>query len=465
MEVQSCRDRPKIRERSDQQNCRDDEGERQRELQHHQSLSKPGGTDAAGRGPAAFAKRSGKHCPHGAEHGREARKRRRADTGTDREDQNAPVESDIERHRPAELREQRNSETREPDSGDKSEDGSRRAKHQRLDEQQPSDARAARAEGGAHGDLPAAIGRSSQQQIGDVRARDEQDQQRGAEQQSQRRSRRRRQRRVALFAWLQEELAFLLSLDHGRERRLNLVQIGGCGFERRVRLQAAHHGQPARAAARQQVHAAKRIENRLLTDSSPEPAIAADRHAVKARVNDADDGELPIVHEQRSGLEASRIAEQAAPQPFVHDEDRRGARTIVVFDNAAARDQARSDGGEEAARHELAVDHLGHATRRAHGQFRAAVGDEIDEGALPCPIVREVGIREVVIDVVGSAAVQHERQRARILDRERRQHRRVEQAEDHRRHRDADDERQHGDDGDDGAAANRPPADAHVLPE
>jgi hypothetical protein len=111
------------------------------------------------------------------------------------------------------------------------------------------------------------------------------------------------------------------------------------------------------------------------------------------------------------------------------------------------------------------VDDLRHTSRRTHSRIQVAVGDEIDEGPLPGAVIGEVRIREVVVHIVGSATVEHQRERARIVDGERREHGRVEQAEDDRRHRDADAEGKHGDAGDHGAAANHPPAEAYVLPE
>ena len=186
MEIEAGRDRAQVDEGPHQQRRGDNQGERQRKLQHDQAAAQPRAARTCRRGSSPLAKRAGRPRSSDVEDRRQAREHRRSDAHGHGKQQQPPVQADVERDGPPELRKERHGEPSQPDGNEQPKRQSGRSEQQRLDEQQPADACPAGSKRGPHRDFTSAIRRAREQQVRDVRAGDEQHQQRRAEQQLQR---------------------------------------------------------------------------------------------------------------------------------------------------------------------------------------------------------------------------------------------------------------------------------------
>ena len=194
-----------------------------------------------------------------------------------------------------------------------------RRQHDALGQQLPHDAAAAGADRGADRDLALADGRAHQQQVGDVGARDQQDEGDRAQQHPQRRSDvadddllHRRDAEAALAAQrVRKRLAELLR---------GLLQLRGGGGERDARFQAAG-GQEEMA-----LHHAVRI------DLKRQPDIRRARRRLDGfgieRAQHADHFVRLAVERQLAADDRRVAAEAALPEPFAQDDDVAAVRQV-----------------------------------------------------------------------------------------------------------------------------------------
>ena len=119
--------------------------------------------------------------------GDETEEHARGDRERRGEAEHAPVDAEIEDDALVGRRDEGHQRRAESAGQDRAAGRARRREQQALGEQLPDDAAARRAEAETHGDLPLARARSGEQQVGEVGARDHQDERCGPEQQPQRR--------------------------------------------------------------------------------------------------------------------------------------------------------------------------------------------------------------------------------------------------------------------------------------
>ena len=220
---------------------------------------------------------------------------------------------------------------------ERAEGRARPGEQQALGEQLPDDATARGAEAETHRHLALPRARPGEQQVGEVRARDHEDERRGPEQQPQRRLVALAQRRDAgaRVEGRELEAEVLRHADGGvvrRERRPE--EIGRDGGELRGRLldgppglEPSHHGQPPVGAGVEDAAAA--VEDRLGAEWHRDVERSAHFEPEEPRLRDADNLDRLGLERQRAADDRPIAAVLALPERVAEDRARRAAAAIV----------------------------------------------------------------------------------------------------------------------------------------
>jgi hypothetical protein len=274
--------------------------------------------------------------------------------------------------------------------------------HEALDQPLPHDRVAAGAEREANRHLLLARGAARQQQVGDVRARDQQHQTDHAHQHENRRRELLTQIGSSFLARAQEQVLADEALAEALRRvgdllELLLVDLPVDHVHRRfrllrrhARLQPRHDRQPAAAAVLQVVPGRRHL--RLHHHRHEHVGAFADDDAVEARRRDADDRHRLAV-ERHAAVEDRRVAIEAPRPVAVGEDDHRMSawRAVVVLREGAADVRAHAEDVEVVAGDQLAVDAFGLAVGDERERRREAREDAVEHGIL----IAEVAIHRI----------------------------------------------------------------------
>ena len=245
----------------------------------------------------------------------------------------------------------------------------------------PRDAAAPGADRRTNRNLAPAAGRANEQQVGDVRARDQQHEADRARQDQQRRLNVPHQH---LLHPLDAE--GLVRPERGG--KLRAVILGGELQPRTRLLQRDARLQPS--GDRKVMALIRRL--RIDLKRSPQLRLEAEALDVEARPEDADDG-VRLAAEHDGPADDSRVAaEPARPQPVAHDDDMRRARTILLFGERAAAKDRRAEQPEEVGAHLPSAKLLRRVAGRVVDDVAAERRHVLDDVSLLTP-VDELGRR------------------------------------------------------------------------
>jgi hypothetical protein len=332
------------------QTARREQRHRQRDLGDDQQLLRRRPAQAAetrARRTAAGAKRLGEIAVPGydhRQHGDDDRHRARDQGG---EDQHAWIDSRHHVGRERTVRRQRDRRRRRPRRHNRAEHTCRGGKHERFDEQLTEHVPLPGAECGTDGELAAAGGGSRQLKAGDVRARDQQEENHPAEERGDERRAPPEQRlldRDQQDAALAVEIRILL-LELRRDAREIVLRLR----HRDAVAQTADGAEPAVAAVGG--HRRGRGHHRR------QPHVGIERQARKARRHDADDGRRNVVEHDRALQHVGRGAEALAPHPVADDGERlRAGHGVLIGAERAAQRRLHAKYFEETRGHDFSVD-------------------------------------------------------------------------------------------------------------
>jgi hypothetical protein len=261
---------------------------------------------------------------------------------------------------------------------------------------------------------------------------------------------------------LGDEPADLRAIRQTRQPGFDAVEILRDLRQRDTVAPAADERQPAHAGTSREVHAVGRVEHPLQVQRRPERGFAPDLHTAEWKRGDADDREALAVERERACIEAAGRPPEPAPQALAHHHHRGAGSIFVSGIQPAPEPHPDAEHREVIAGHELASNgfrRVGECGRRLRGRVR----HQIRQAVLRAADVDEILIREVVIDA-GIPLLEHQREIAGMLDRQRSQRHGVQQAEDDRRGRHRHHQRDHRDGGDERPPPNHAPAEPEIRP-
>jgi hypothetical protein len=232
--------------------------------------------------------------------------------------------------------------------------------------EQPDDAQARGAEGGARRDLAPARRGPREHEVADIGAGQDQQQADGAEQQDDRSRQAFPNPRPRLDAGVDAEAPLRhprVAGRRGRDSGARRVDLRGGDLEGRALAPPADQSeQHARLPVGQ--HRARELRDRqaVLRDRHPEIDGAGAAGAMKPGRRHADDGERVAVHQDRAAENVGRTGEVPAPEPVADDGDGRlaGIGAFGAREAAATRHRAGED-VEVRPGHDFGIE----ATRRA----------------------------------------------------------------------------------------------------
>jgi hypothetical protein len=295
--------------------------------------------------------------------------------------------------------------------------------------------------------------RPREQQVGDVRARDQQHERDDDHDRGERLLITPPQSRVARCGGREGERLLqvcclvLLAIRIGKrgvaDLRLQRAQRGRRGLERLSRLPSHHDAQPPVRAAIERALAA--ANQRFGAERNGDVELPADFGTEELRRRDADDGVSHALDGQRLADRIGRAREAPLPEPVADHRDRSvgaAAPPVVVRSKRSAEDRRHAEDVEIRAARPDPVHHFRLAALR-QVEPRRRPGQRSSERLLPVAKrfpqrVRPRGRRRRV-------ALRHHHQLLRTPDRERPQHQAVEDGEDCRVGADAEREREDGD--------------------
>ena len=428
----------------------DEEDQRERDLSDDEHVACPCARAAAPR-PAPLAHGRAQVRLRDLPRRREAEQHARERRDRDRVDQRRPVDAELDQvghvvggHA---CRDERDADFREDDAQrDRHE-----AQHERLGEQLPREAPARGAEGRPQGHLARARRGAGQQQVGDVRAGDQQDQRHGAKG-GERRNLHLVRREIVPQRPHVRAPALVLGVGRGEPVRHG-AQLFARPLDRHTRLEPPEKLQIPRAPGRI-VRKWRQRDVRHLQEGE----VHVGRQHADDRVRPAVDADGPT-DDGRIGLVA------APPELIGQDDDRSGARLVVSRVDLSTERRDDAEHAEQARAHGSARDPLG---IRAAGQRQAAIldGDERVEGGRLALPVEEVAVRRRRPAAARGAPHRpgiHEA--IGIAERQRLDERRVHDAEHRRVGADAERQAEDGQAGQHGRPAQRAERVANVLGE
>ncbi len=337
--------------------------------------------------------------------------------------------------------------------------------HEALEQRLRDDLPSARAERQPQGDLSAARRGTGQEQVGDVGARDQEDQRADRQQDLQ--------AAPVRLLHLADAAAGGHDVDHlpGQvlhETRDPVCRVPGAVLQpvpqraRKPRRDAFHRGAGAQSSddaeprrdrlAKQRAVA---VDQGLLLDGQPEiRRIAAKRLAKEPRGRDADDRERMILYDERRADDRCVAAVLFLPGAVAQHRHRGRRRRVVGGREDATGERVDAERLEVVARHELGTQGLGRRGRAAAAHAHALAaglerGHLVELGRLGFqPLEERVGVHApaVLRSALDAAVVPvaNAVQQRGIGDRQRPQHHGVDQREDRRRAADAEGQRGHG---------------------
>ena len=460
-------------EASHQQAGADQQHQRDRDFRDHEEAAQP----APAAAEAAFALRvPAARLERGVEiDARRAQRRREAeeDAGANRdgkgEDEHRGVEPN--RFEPRDVARVDRPDDLQRDLGDRQAGGAaENAEQHALGQQLADEAFPARAERRPDGDLFLPAGGAGEQQIGDVGARDQQDERHGAEHDEH------RDAEVADDGLDERDdvdreraVAFVFLPDPRRDPRHVVPRLR----HRHAWLQPRHQVVVFVSAPRDGVGAERqRQEHVHLTDARDR------RHdlVVQEEVGPQDAGDLELVLrvaaasaeavERDAGTDHIRVgAEGALPEAVAQDDDRRLAGRVFIRPQQPSVERLRAEQVEQAGGRQNPFDPLrvlagqqraGAALRNRHLLERSVFGADVDELPRRRPVLRDVD--------AWRSQPQH-REPVRVGIRQRLEQQRVDDAEDGGVGADADGERDDDHQRQRGRAPQRPDGVAEVLQE
>jgi hypothetical protein len=312
------------------------------------------------------------------------------------------------------------------------------AQQQALGQQRPSQRTGARAERGPDRQLAFATHRAREDQVGDVRAGDDEDERGGGEQRQQHRARVRRDLIAQLHGVDLEvrlrRVVFPVILDH---RRVDRAQLGAGGVEVGARRQPAEQLRHPMHAAR---HHRRREVMRTADDVGDDFRL---RRVGDRRLEDAHDRRRPRVQPNLLA-DHRRVAVQRRRPEAIGEHHRAGrVRAIVIRADEAAEHGAQAHHLEVGA----ADDPGSHLARIAQADHGEADGREVADGAErldPRPQVQDLRHREVdVFDADALGALLDVNQAILVSVRQRPQQHAADDAEDRGIGADAERQREH----------------------
>ncbi len=419
----------------------DEKNEGERDLNHHEEASQTqaalgrlhGGDEAAAR----LERRSDSEEHSGHE------------GGQDRESEDAVVQRQIESERNGNRRLQREQKLRSHPRDEEPGGAAETRKKDAFREELAHQARPGRAQSKTERYLAPPFGRAGEKHVGDVRARDEENE--GDDSHEHRgggvkdavdervkphfRARQEPRGAVALVVF-----RILLAKRSGQGVELSLRHfdrnpVGEAGF---------HHeapGPPSVEAALARV--TSRIEMIDHRRGSPELHSDAGDSAAERRGNDADDGVGSPVQVERLSDGLAPAAEPRSPEALADDDDGMCAgASIVLWFESAPGERADAEKSKEVPRNDLPHEVFARAARLIAGDRRVIAGN-LRKGIGAVPVVSEVRIRGPAVGVTRGIAQVDLDQRLGLETRLGPKHQGVDRAENRGVEPDAERERNH----------------------
>ena len=366
----------------------DQQRERRGELAHDQRALRAAPAAAARGTPAAA-----RHGAHGVVQESQPRRPGEHEGETDRDQQRKAQDPAVERDLARPVRESTGVLDQEVEAGDGQHESERTAddrEHEVLGEELTAEQGAPRAERRADGHLPLALHQARERQVGDVRARDDQDEDRGDEQDDQRRPGlggqlvlpRRPHRVEALRLWIRPGIALV-------QPRGDLPQLGLCGGDRRPRREPrvdVGHPMPAFVLHRR----AHVVVVRRVIDVE---VLLAGGRVVRSGLEDAHD--QGFLHREVEDLSDGCRIRSEHPLPVTMGEHRHGLCRFALVTRQQQPPELRPEAEEleKVGRHQSAGGPVRLAAAQ-HVEGPVAELDELIERRRLGLVVRDLGERE-----------------------------------------------------------------------
>ena len=419
----------------------------ERELEHDERATQPF-VATAQLAPAAALERRVRVAAGGLPRRRAPEQDPADRAGREREEQHRHVEPHVHLGRQRERRQQREDRVHQPVGERHPERAADEREHQALGDELAHDDTARRAQRRAHGQLAPARGAAGEQQVGHVRARDQQHEADGPQQQPERRLRLAGHEVVAEGLDADRPLRVRRRVRLGEALRHHGHLLVGL-VERDARLESPHHEHPAPAAVLLGVESLRQ----------PQPVHVLVGWTLSEHAHDR---VRLLVDADRLAHDRGVAAEPLLPEPMRQHHGVVAPGRPFLFDEGASKRERVpvAEHGEEARGRGARLDPLGTAVdREVH--VASVPGVQVLEhrgAALP---VDEVGLRHALAPAFEVRP--HHHQALRVAIRQRREPGRVDHAEHRGRRADAERQRQDGDQSGAGIAAQEPKPEARVT--
>ena len=449
----------KVSERAHEQSRRHEQEQRQRHFADHQSPPQAP-MRSAGRAVAARFQRLARARAAGLQGRHAAEEQCTGQRHRDREDERQPIDTEVEdvRLRNNEQLRQRIAQDAQSAEPERQADGGAGARQQDAFRQHlPDETQPAGAERRAHGELALSRDGAREQQIGDVRAREQQHHADCGQCDQRHRRGLKRFPEPPHLEQLGAQPAVRLRIvgfppvHHG-------VELGLCALVARLGLQPRdRHDRRRTGSPRQRV--------RRALESGPRFTLEIEDRELESPRHHAHDRVRRAVEHHDAADNRWVAAEAALPQSVAEQDDTRRLGLSVARRQRTSGRGVDAEQRERLRRHLVSLNALGHA---AAGEVRAPVlvrRDAFKRSHLPADIDR-VGERQVHRPLMPRrVGPEDERHPRRVAVRERLQRQNVDDAEGGGVDADADSQRQYGGRGETGRTAQHAEAVGDVLPE